>query len=450
MTGESKSSELWLGIFGSGQLAKMLCQAAREIKNVKTALLAASSADSAVSDATSFVLEGEHSKQSYKEFLCSKKFTAVTYENEFLDYGALKTLPNETAKVAFRPEYSVLERLSNKLTQKKILMELAIPTSRFVELRGSEQDALNWLQSLPSNFPNGFALKWSRFGYDGKGVLLFPKERFSNLSDALSFCKKAFESGSLLYAEELIPFKDELAMVCCAASTSSGHPDGEQVFSYPLVGTTQKNGICFTVFSLNTDSLSTELQKELTELAMTWMEKFSNKLSYAGSFAFEFFLTKTNKLLVNEIAPRVHNSAHYSLSVFPQASQFHNHVRACVNLPIVKPTLSPNVSFGMVNLLGFTSSTEILVNDIESSLQMLKKLITNFFRNTDAPWEFEVFWYAKWPIKPGRKMGHINFWTRSATGQRESAKSLAQKLSQALHDQASPDNWQTCFESKGS
>jgi 5-(carboxyamino)imidazole ribonucleotide synthase len=144
----------------------------------------------------------------------------------------------------------------------------------------------------------------------------------------------------------------------------------------------QKNGICYKVFGPAT---AFGVAKALEKKAALYAKKLSSHLNIVGTFAIEFFLDENNKLLVNEIAPRVHNSGHYTQEAF-NASQFESHLRAVLGLPFAK-LKQTNLFFGMLNILGNSTGPAIKPAEVSDSF---------------------LHWYNKTESRVGRKLGHYN------------------------------------------
>ena len=222
-------------------------------------------------------------------------------------------------------------------------------------------------------FKGKVVLKWTRQGYDGKGTFLFHSKR--DLSRAIAFCKKGLaEKSAQVYAEAWIPFRRELALVSCAN-------EQEQVF-YPLVVTEQENGMCRRVSGPATQcGVSPQLEKQAQRMA----SQMAQELGILGAFAVEFFETRAGRLLVNEIAPRVHNSGHFSMNACP-TSQFENHLRGVLGMPL--GDTQANAGFAMLNLITPVGSRRTAI--------------------PEASHEVHLHWYGKREFIPGRKLGHLN------------------------------------------
>ncbi|MBF0492182.1 MAG: ATP-grasp domain-containing protein [Deltaproteobacteria bacterium] len=378
-----------LGILGDGQLAQMLVEAAFELGY--DPLVYSSSKEHPASLKTSRIFLGEM-KDAEKMSDFFSQVDLVAFENEFLDCELLGEA-SKNLSVQIYPRLPVIEHLQDKLNQKYLFKTLQMPSSDFVVLNGKDTATL---AKLFRNFPEGFVLKWSRMGYDGKGVLILPAG--SKAFDEISrFIELGFSRGAEVYAEEKINYVTELALV--ATRSISG-----KFVSYPLMISEQENGICKKVFGPAVAfGIPESLQKQATTLAL----KFANSLEMVGTFAMEFFFTREGDLLLNEVAPRVHNSGHITQDAFAP-SQFENHWKALLDRDLSLKNKAP--FFGMLNLLGPASAK---------------------IQNAKAP-EFKeeklfLHWYDKKELRAFRKMGHINGVADTKNELLEKMK-LAQKL----------------------
>lgn len=278
---------------------------------------------------------------------------ALTFESEFVDIPKLtRCLPKS---VYVFPNLNAIEQIQDRLTQKRLLDRFAIATAPWLEVGNK-----NELQAAEKKFTKGFVLKQRRFGYDGYGTFVFKDGK----ADPLTLQKS--QNGFI--AESFIPFKRELA-------TSFVRSREGEFLQLPLVESVQQNSRCFTVHG---PVAHTGIKK-----LAAGVRKMMEQLDYVGILAVELFETAKG-LLVNELAPRVHNSAHYSLDALT-CSQFEYHLRAGLGLPLPKVELQAK-GFAMVNLLGEGN------NELKLSY---------------AP-AGQLHWYGKNENRPGRKLGHIN------------------------------------------
>lgn len=334
-----------VGILGGGQLARMLALKAHEL-GIKPYVLSPSQEDPAA-QVTSFWIKGDIQKTSdLTRFL--KKTDIVTFENEFVPTSSLIQAMKKT-KTSVLPHPRIIAQLQDRWFQKQLLKKYNIPTSPFFKVDNKKQ-ALKAFET----FKGQMVLKKRLFGYDGKGTFIV-----KNI--------KHIPHENNLIAEKFVPFKRELALILAAGKN--------QIISLPLVETFQKDFRCYWVKGPADHPQINLLTKKL--------KTFLKKIKYQGVIAFEIF--DTNKqLLVNEIAPRVHNSGHYSLNALSK-DQFSLHLEAILGnqLKAPKPLCR---GFAMLNLLGKKESSK-----------NWKKIEGIFLHD-----------YGKKLIKTGRKMGHLN------------------------------------------
>lgn len=358
-----------VGILGGGQLAQMLAEAAIKL-NLTPVVLCSQKDEPALTVAPERFLADPKDEATLEKFRASVDVIAV--ESEFFPFQ--ESLGESKGTAPLIPPLKTVKLLSDKLQQKQLWQQHSLPTARFVPLMPG-MDINVWLRSLEENFPGGFVIKTAQNGYDGKGVLVCEQAS----PEALEFCLEAQKKGGDLYAEEKIRFKRELAIIGCRSI------NGEFI-SYPLVISEQRAGVCYLVTGPASDL---GVPKE-TELKAKDLAKEISKISdLRGSFGVEFFETPSGDILINEIAPRVHNSGHYSQDAC-ETSQFENHWRALLGMPLGK--VDSKGFFMMLNLLG--PSGIYCNNSLEAQPR-----ISN---------EMQLHWYDKSEIKPGRKLGHIN------------------------------------------
>lgn len=365
-----------VGILGGGQLAQMLLEAAGLLRGplqgpsqVRACALA-DSKDSPASKVGSTEVGTLEDCASLKKFIDRSDW--ITFENEFVNEALLREAA--AGRDVFRPRLEAIAFLQDKLSQKQALSKLQIPYAATEAFSGDESHLEAWLKRVLNRFPQGLVLKWAKFGYDGYGCSVLSSAH--QIPDAVMFCKKAFQRGSRIFAEEKMEFVRELAILAVRST------QGEFV-AYPLVISEQKNGACHKITGPAVQlGVNPELEKKARQHALVIAEG----LMMEGAFALEFFELKDGRLLVNEIAPRVHNSAHYTQDAC-KASQFENHLRAILGMKLGSVEATP--FFAMLNLL---SPGESEMTDPPS-----------------VPTGLHLHWYQKSQLKKGRKMGHINW-----------------------------------------
>jgi len=347
-------SNLKLGIIGGGQLGKIMSQKAKKMGFHVTVLDPTFNCPAAqVSD--KHIIGGFYDKDKLEQLVQETHVT--TFELEHVDTSILKELYDHGHKI--HPSPYVMELIQNKYEQKKLLDEKGIPVPKYKDVKSDED-----LKAF--GFP--VIQKTKMGGYDGQGVQMLKTE--SDLEIAI----KA-ES----FIEELIDIDKELAIIVARSI------EGE-IRCYPVVEMLfdERVNICDSVMA------PARISKEIEEKSIEICIKSIEALDGVGIFGVELFLTNSGELLVNEIAPRPHNSGHYTVESCA-TSQFEQIIRAVTNLPLGSTKLiSPSV---MVNLLGEEGyEGEPFIEGIHDALEIP---------------ELSFHFYGKSFTKPFRKMGHI-------------------------------------------
>lgn len=354
-----------VGIIGGGQLAWMMGDAAKKL-GVELVVQTPSQDDPAVSIAQETIF-APVDDASATEILATK-CDVITFENEFVNLDALSLLAQKG--VCFRPRLEALSPLLDKYHQRCYLRDLGLPVPQFFAL-----DELEHLKSKMryQSFP--IVLKSRRHGYDGQGTFIIPDLATLEEKANESVTNKTF-SQPLFLLEEFVPFERELAVIAARSV------DGE-IVSYPVVETQQEQQVCRRVIA--PAQITPNQAAEIKAIAHTLL----NSLQVVGVFGIELFLT-ADGMLVNEIAPRTHNSGHFSLDAC-ETSQFEQHLRAVCGFSLGNPALQ-STSAVMVNLLGYENSQ----SDYQTKRQQLAKIP-----------QAHVHWYGKTESRPGRKLGHV-------------------------------------------
>jgi len=342
-----------LAVIGGGQLARMMQQAAIGL-GVRIRLLAEGPDVSAAQVIPDHIV-GDHTNLDDLRAVVAG-VPVVTFDHEHVPPEHLRTL--EAEGHACRPGPDALIHAHDKGVMRTRLTQMAVPTPRwaFVE---SVSDLADF--GLPA------VVKTTVGGYDGKGVWVV-----SSPADA----DEAFASGRSLLAEELVDFRRELSALVARS------PSGE-VVAYPVVESRQADGVCAEVIAPAPD-LDAALDAEGRAMA----ERIATELDVTGILAVELFETRDGRLLVNELAMRPHNTGHWSIDG-ARTSQFENHVRAVLDLPL--GSTSPRSPWSvMVNILGGT------VEDLEAQRAIVLA----------AEPIVKVHLYGK-SVKAGRKVGHV-------------------------------------------
>lgn len=344
-----------VGVVGGGQLAAMMGDAAKTL-GIELVVQTPDATDPAVSVAAGTILAAIDDVLATAQL--ANECDVITFENEFVDLDGLRSL--EEKNVLFQPSLSSLDPLLDKYVQRCYLQGLGLPTPRFW--------AWDCSQDLHLDFP--FVVKVRRHGYDGQGTFIVKdRESFESI--------RADLRGQSLLVEEFVPFDRELAVI--AARSASG-----EIAIYPIVETQQQNQVCRLVIA--PAQISLDVKSDAEAIVRTLL----NSLEAVGVFGIELFLTTDNKLLVNEIAPRTHNSGHFTIDAC-ETSQFEQHLRAVCQLPLGNCDLKCAGAV-MVNLLGYESAE----SDYLEKRKQLAQIDGAF-----------VHWYDKKVSRPGRKLGHV-------------------------------------------
>jgi 5-(carboxyamino)imidazole ribonucleotide synthase len=344
-----------VGVIGGGQLAWMMAQEASDL-NLDLVIQTPCPDDPAVPLARDRIFAAIDDASATAEL--AKTCGVITFENEFVDLNALKIL--EDQGVCFRPSISTLQPLLDKYDQRTYLHKIGLPVPAFQSFDPS--------QPLPFAYP--FVLKARRHGYDGQGTAVI-----KCAEDLAKLAPQIHENHWLI--EEFIPFERELAIMAARSVT------GEIVF-YSVVETQQVNQVCHWV--MVPAPISSDLQTKIedyTRLLLT-------ELNAIGIFGIEFFLTPSGNVLVNEIAPRTHNSGHYTLDAC-DISQFSLQLQAVTGQSLKQPVLQCQQAV-MVNLLGYENAE----GDYAQKRAKLAEIPQTF-----------VHWYNKTESRIGRKLGHV-------------------------------------------
>ncbi len=341
-------SDVKLGIIGSGQLGSLLCQAAKKL-NVKTIVFSDDEEGPAQYYADEFIYANYNSKEKINKFI--NKVDIVTYEFENIPIKILNEI-NKLKKVLPKPEINKV--VQNRKLEKEFINSLKIKTTDWIYIKSAEDIRLN-KKLLPG------ILKTNTLGYDGHGQFVI-----NSVSDIQS--KWRFTDNYIL--ERKVKLKKEISVII------TRYKNGES-YTYEPIENTHKNQI------LNHSKIPAEINQEIFNKAQNNAKLIAEKLEYVGTMCVEYFLNDNNDLLVNEIAPRVHNSGHLTINAF-NVSQFENHIRAVCNFNRNEVKKIANAE--MINILG---------NEI------------NKFRKKSFNKDQFFFDYKKKTIKDNRKMGHL-------------------------------------------
>ncbi|MCL6751489.1 5-(carboxyamino)imidazole ribonucleotide synthase [Nostoc sp. CCCryo 231-06] len=355
-----------VGVIGGGQLAWMMADAAQKL-GVELVVQTPSEHDPAVSIAKETVFAPVDDATATE--ILAQKSHVITFENEFVNLDSLSILAHQG--VCFRPRLEALAPLLDKYHQRCYLRDLGLPVPQFL--------ALDEVENIKSKIEYlGFpaVLKSRRHGYDGQGTFII--QDFATLEQKLSYeTPTKTLNQSLFLLEEFVPFERELAII--AARSVEG-----EIVTYPVVETQQEQQVCRRVIA--PAQITPNQVAEIQAIARTLL----NSLEVVGIFGIELFLGTNGKILVNEIAPRTHNSGHFSIDAC-ETSQFEQHLRAVCGLPLGNPALQ-SAGAVMVNLLGYENSH----SDYQSQRQQIAEIP-----------QAHIHWYGKTESRTGRKLGHV-------------------------------------------
>ncbi|ATA68487.1 5-(carboxyamino)imidazole ribonucleotide synthase [Capnocytophaga cynodegmi] len=375
------SSDFTLGILGGGQLGKMLLTETRKY-DIKTHVLD-SSADAPSRLACNQFIQGDlNDYEAVYNF--GKNVDVLTIEIENVNVDALEKLEEEGIKVY--PSAKSLRIIQNKGLQKEFYKKNNIPTASF-DIFASKRELNQAITQGKVQFP--FVWKSTRFGYDGNGVkVVRTTDDLMNISDTECI------------AEMMIPFKNELAVIVAR------NPKGE-VRTYPVVEMEfhpEANQVEYVICPAR---ISEKIAEKARRIALQVAEAFK----ITGLLAVEMFQTQDDEILVNEVAPRPHNSGHYSIEA-SYTSQFEQHLRAILNLPLGKT--DSKVAGVMVNLVGAEGyAGNVVYKNIEKIMAM--DGVTPHI-------------YGKRETRPFRKMGHVTIIDENVSKARE----IAQKVKETI------------------
>ncbi|MCH8556210.1 MAG: 5-(carboxyamino)imidazole ribonucleotide synthase [Balneolia bacterium] len=353
-----------LGIIGGGQLARMSSYQAFRMGMQVGAVCSPSGTDP-MEQVTPHIFRGDVS--GYETLMELAKWAdVITLENEFLDADVLARVQKDSGTPVY-PSPETFRLIENKRIEKETFSDAGIPVARFMVVSGDDD-----LKKAGAKLGWPYVLKSSKGGYDGYGNAMV-----ANQDEARrGFDKLGGNAGREVIAEETISFVKELAVM--VARNEHG------AVAYPCVETIQENHICTRV--ITPARVDRDLREQCERLAIKAAEAIDGK----GMFGFEFFLTEEGELLLNESAPRPHNSGHYSIEACT-ASQFENHVRAVCGLPLAEPNMRSNAAV-MINMLGIGSGDAVLSCSERP--------------DTDNE-EVHIHSYGKLQCRDGRKMGHF-------------------------------------------
>ena len=375
------SSNFKLGILGGGQLGKMLLYNTRKFDIYTTVLDSSEEAPCKIAS-NEFHLGDLMDYDAVYNF--GKQVDVLTIEIENVNIEALEALEKEGVKVY--PSSNTLRIIQNKATQKLFYIDHNLPTapfSRFAYTSEIEEAIKNGGLNIP------FVWKSAQFGYDGQGVKIV-----KTIDDLKSL------PNVECIAERLVPFKNELAVI--VARSASG-----EIKTYPVVEMEfhpEANQVEYVI-------CPARISEEISQKAMAVALEVSKSFEHVGLLAVEMFQTQDDTILINEVAPRPHNSGHQTIEA-SYTSQFEQHVRAILDLPLGRT--DSKVGGVMVNLVGAEGFTgPVIYENIEKIMKM--DGVTPHI-------------YGKKETRPFRKMGHVTIVNEDL----DEARRVAQEVKQSI------------------
>ncbi|NKQ38536.1 MAG: 5-(carboxyamino)imidazole ribonucleotide synthase [Methanosarcinales archaeon] len=369
-----------IGIIGGGQLSMMSSKVAKK-QGFHITILDPTHRCPASMFANEQIIGNFYDKEKITELV--RKSDVTTFDIEHIDVEILKELELEGHKIY--PSPKTLEIIQNKLWQNDFLKNKNIPIPKYMKVEDAKSIAY-----AGKRFGHPIVLKRCKGGYDGKGNFLIRDER--QIEDALNVLSNDFG----LIVEECIKFDKEIALM--VAKDIEGN-----IKCHPVVESIHKEGVCHkTIAPLDCNN---EIHVYAKNIAVNIVKEFEG----AGIFGIEMFLIG-DEVLVNEIAPRPHNSGHYTIEAC-ETSQFEQHIRAIAGLPLGNTDLkTPAV---MINLFGDVPLTSM------QELLMVSGVAVHL--------------YGKKIARPGRKMGHITIIDESIEKAIKKAESIEKAILNPLY-----------------
>ncbi len=352
-----------IGVVGGGQLAMLLIEAGKK-RNVDVVVQTAAKTDPAAKKTNQLVLHDPTNPLGTK--LLAEKTRLITFENEWVDISSLLSLENNG--VSFLPRLQSIRPLINKITQRELLNSLDIPCPDWLAIPLKKTTEID----LPADWGFPLMAKAAQGGYDGKGTKII-----KNLKQLQEFLSVEREVQWML--EKWISFDKELSIV--SSRDSKGI-----VRSLPIVETYQSKQVCDWVLA------PADINHDVDLMVRNIAASLLAELQYVGVIAIEFFYGSEG-LLVNEIAPRTHNSGHFSIDAC-SSSQFDQQICITSGINVPMPEMLVNGAL-MANLLGLQSNYPTSLTQRLDDLRGIPGL--------------NVHWYEKEEEKKGRKLGHVTY-----------------------------------------
>ena len=352
-----------IGVVGGGQLAMLLIEAGKK-RDVDVFVQTAAKTDPAAKKTNQVILHDPTNPVGTK--LLAEKTSLITFENEWVDISSLLSLENNG--VSFVPRLQSIKPLINKITQRELLNSLDIPCPDWMAIPLKKSSEID----LPADWGFPLMAKAAKGGYDGKGTKII-----KNLKQLQEFLVIEREEQWML--EKWISFDKELSIV--SSRDSKG-----VVRSLPIVETHQSKQVCDWVLA------PAEINHDVDLMVRNIVASLLAELEYVGVIAIEFFYGSEG-LLVNEIAPRTHNSGHFSIDAC-SSSQFDQQICITSGIDVPIPEMLVNGAL-MANLLGLQSNYPTSLTQRLDDLRSIPGL--------------NVHWYEKEEEKKGRKLGHVTY-----------------------------------------
>ncbi len=366
-----------IGIIGGGQLGQMMLLEAKKM-GFYAVVLDPSENCPCHSICDEHIVASFEDEAAFK--LLAEKTDVVTYEFEHINAKALEKLESMGYKVY--PSASSLEVIQDKLTQKEAMKKEGLPVPDFMYINNTED-----MEKAGMVYGYPYMLKARTGGYDGKGNAVVKSYEDINSAYSELGCGKI-----KLMAEKMIDFKMETSILACRSLNGD-------IAVYPVGDNKHIDSI------LHETSVPANIPEKAAKTAMAVASKVMEVFDGIGMFCVEMFVTKDNDILVNEVAPRPHNSGHYTIEGCI-TSQFENHIRAIVGLPLGDTSLiCPTVMINLLGEEGYTGDTVVTGLDKAMALKGVSLHI-----------------YGKAQTKPKRKMGHITVTANSVSRAKEIAE----------------------------
>ena len=375
------STSKTIGILGGGQLGKMLLYDTRKW-DIKTKVLDNNPNAPAKLSCDEFHVGDLMDYQTVLNF--AKNIDVLTIEIENVNVKALEEIEKKGVKVY--PQPNVLAIIQNKLKQKKFYKENKIPTAPFREFKSIKSIKE---QIIHGNLCFPFVWKSNSMGYDGFGVKIIKSNRdIEELNDTPGFI------------EDLIEIKKELSVIICRNAKG-------EIKNFPVVEMIFNNDSNQVEYIISPARINNKISRKAISIAL----KLSKLYNHVGIMAIELFLTSDNEILINEVAPRPHNSGHFSIEM-SYTSQFEQHIRAILGLPLGEA--KNKISGVMVNLVGEKQNNGPVKFSNIDQIMTIEGVTPHI--------------YGKKETRPNRKMGHVTIVNEKI----ENAIKIAKKVKETI------------------